>query len=271
MKKILLPLIVFLFISVIMMAQETTSRNHPYSTKSKHGILSISWGYNLDWYSKSDIHFKDKRNGLYDFVIEDAIAKDRPGLSQIFYSDLAIPQYAFRIGYLTGKNRDWGFEINYDHSKYVVVDGQTVHIKGNYFGEYLDNDTIVGKPFLAFEHTNGANFFMFMAMKRQTLLHDKKQNHWLSAIGRIGGGFVFPRTDATINGNRRDDQFHIAGYIAGVDIGVRYDFYKYFFLENEVKGSFVNYTSALLPYAGRANHHFWAFEYILTFGVNVNL
>jgi hypothetical protein len=141
-------------------------------------------------------------------------------------------------------------------------------MKGKFFGRELDTTIIVGKPFLAFEHTNGANFAMFMAMKRKDVLHSANGNHWLSLIGRAGGGFVFPRTDCTINGLRRDDQFHVAGYIIGVDAGLRYDFHHRIFFENEAKGSFVNYTSALLPYQGRAHHHFWAFEYIFTLGYN---
>ena len=250
-------------------AQDAATLSSPYKFNTAKYNWYFSWGYNLDWYSKSDIHFSDtRRNGNYDFVIENAKAEDRPGIRDVFSTNISIPQYSFRIGFFGGAKRDWGFEFNYDHAKYVVSNGQTVRFRGKYFGKEYDQDTIVGKPFLAFEHTNGANFAMFMATKRKDIFHTANGNHWLSLIGRAGGGFVFPRTDCTINDMRRDDQFHVAGYIIGLDGGLRYDFHHRIFFENEAKFSFVNYTSALLPYQGRARHHFWAFEYIFTLGYN---
>ncbi|MFN5346049.1 MAG: hypothetical protein ACK44N_03100 [Bacteroidota bacterium] len=265
----LIALIIALFSFNYLFAQDAVTPSSPYKFNTAKYNWYFSWGYNLDWYTKSDIHFSDsRRNGYYDFVIEDAKAEDRPGIRDVFSTDLAIPQYSFRIGFFGGAKRDWGFEFNYDHAKYVVQDGQSVRFKGKYFGKQYDTDTIIGKPFLAFEHTNGANFAMFMATKRMDVMHSKNGNHWLSLIGRVGGGFVFPRTDCTINNLRRDDQFHVAGYLVGVDAGLRYDFHHRIFFENEAKWSFVNYTSALLPYQGRARHHFWAFEYIFTLGYN---
>ena len=254
--------------------QEATTSSGPYKFKTAKYNWYFSWGYNLDWYTKSDIHFSDsRREGNYDFVIKDAKAEDRPGIRDVFSTDLAIPQYSFRIGFFGGAKRDWGFEFNYDHAKYVVTNGQTVNMKGKFFGREVDTNIVVGpdedgNTTLSFEHTNGANFAMFMATKRKDLLHSKNGNHWLSLIGRAGGGFVFPKTDCTINNVRRDDQFHVAGYIIGIDGGLRYDFHHRIFFENEAKWSFVNYTSALLPYQGRARHHFWAFEYIFTLGYN---
>ena len=125
-------------------AQEEVKSESPYKFKRAKYNWYLSWGYNLDWYSKSDIHFSDsRRNGYYDFVIEDAKAEDRPGLKNLLTTDLAIPQYAFRIGFFGGANRDWGFEFNYDHAKYVVTPGQTVHVKGKYFGQQLDNNVVI--------------------------------------------------------------------------------------------------------------------------------
>ena len=59
------------------------------------------------------------------------------------------------------KKKDIGIELNYDHSKYVVIDYQTVRIKGQITGEYIDKDTILDpNTLLHFEHTDGANFIM---------------------------------------------------------------------------------------------------------------
>jgi len=245
--------------------------NCPTNAKLNHGTLYFSFGYNRDWFSRSDIRFKDDGQGKYDFVAYNLEAADRPGFDQILTSNISIPQYSFRIGYFFNNKHDLGIEINYDHAKYVVKDQQRFRIKGIVNGSYMDADTTIGKPFLAFEHTNGANFASLFLVKRFSLLHDKSTNHWLSLLAKAGGGFVYPRTDATLFGVRRDEKFHVAGYLAGVDLGLRYDFFHHFFIENEIKYSFVHYTNALLPFGGTANHHFYAFEYILTVGASVNL
>ena len=90
--------------------------------------------------------------------------------------------------------------------------------------------------------------------------------HWLSGIIKPGIGFVFPRTDVTIFGNRRNDTYHVAGYVIGLDMGLRYDLFRHFFIETSGKMSFANYNKVYLPGDGRAKQKFAAFEYILTIG-----
>ena len=174
MKRIsLLSLFFALLFSSNLSAQDAVVPSSPYKFKTAKYNWYFSWGYNLDWYTKSDIHFSDsRRGGNYDFVIKDAKAEDRPGIKDVFTTDLAIPQYSFRIGFFGGAKRDWGFEFNYDHAKYVMTNGQTVNMKGKFFGREVDTNFVVGpdkdgKTILAFEHTNGANFAMFMATKRK--------------------------------------------------------------------------------------------------------
>ena len=247
----------------------------PASLKSK--TVYFSWGYNKDWFSKSDLHFSD--NGApdpgnksditsYDFTIYDATARDRPGFKEILKTDLTIPQYVYRLGYFF--NEKMGIEINFDHVKYVMNDFQTLRVKGTINGQYIDQDTTISPhDFLRFEHTNGANFLMFNLMRREQLLHSKNNKHKLSAIAKVGAGVVIPKTDVTLFGKRVDNRFHIAGYCAGVEAGLRYEAYKYIFLEYTGKGVFANYTKVLTVGSGKANHHFWTFENILALGLQV--
>jgi hypothetical protein len=51
--------------------------------KRNHSWYSAG-GYNLDWYSRSDIHFKNTEGPHYDFTLHNLNAKDRPGLKRIF-------------------------------------------------------------------------------------------------------------------------------------------------------------------------------------------
>lgn len=249
----------------------------PSMSKKGKGSFYFSWGYNRDWYSKSDLHFKNTSGDYnattgnydsYDFTIYDVKAKDRPGFRDILRTDLTIPQYVYRLGYYFNNKRDLGIEINFDHAKYVMVGWQTLRVKGTIHGQQIDKDTLVSPDsFLHFEHSDGANFLMLNAMKRQRLLVSKNKKLWLSGVIKAGAGAVIPRTDVTLFGQRLNNRFHVAGYIAGVETGIRIDAYKHFFLEYTAKGAYANYMNVLVIGAGKAHHHFWVFENILTLGL----
>jgi hypothetical protein len=248
----------------------------PQRIKTGKGTFYFSWGYNRDWYSKSDMHFKNtsneynavtQQNDYYDFTLYDVKATDRPGFDNLLTTPLTIPQYSYRLGYFFNNKKDFGIEINFDHSKYMVTDYQTVRLKGNIRGKYYDNDTVLDpNTFLHFQHTNGANFMMLNFVKRQSLLVSKKQKHWLSAVVKLGGGIVIPRTFVTMWGQQSNNYWNIAGYCAGAEVGLRYDFFKYIYLEYTAKEIFAHYKNTLLIGSGRANHHFFAFENILVLG-----
>lgn len=281
MKKYLLILFIAIGVYDNVSAQDSIKLcDCPAQSKLGKGTFYFMWGYNRDWFSKSDIHFKNTSGDYnattgnydsYDFTLYDVKAKDRPGLKDILRTDLTIPQYNYRLGYYFNDKYDLGVEINFDHTKYVMIGSQNLHLKGTIRGKHYDQDTIVGNDFLQFEHSDGANFLLFNIVKRQRLLVSKNKMHWLSGIIKFGPGMVIPRTDVTLFGQRLNNRFHIAGYMAGLETGLRYDFFKHFFMEYTAKGSWSNYVNVLVIGAGKANHHFFTFENILLLGVQFPL
>lgn len=247
-------------------SQEIERCNCPQQSRVGKGTFYFSWGYNKDYFSKSDLHFKDAGAGNYDFTLYDIKAKDRPGFRNIFGTTLAVPQYVYRLGYYFNNKKDLGIEINFDHTKYVMLNNQTARLKGSIGGTYYDVDTLISEDFLKFEHTNGANFLMVNLLKRQNLLVSANKKHWLGAVIKPGAGIVIPKTDVTIFKNHLDNKFHVAGYIVGVEAGLRYDLFKYAFVEFTGKGSFANYTDVLVIGDGKAHHYFFTAEVILTAG-----
>jgi len=272
-------LLFFLFYITIIKAQEVC--NCPLQSKSGKGTFYFSWGYNKDWHSKSDIHFKNTTGeynpvtgnyDYYDFTIYDVKAKDRPDFKNIFRADISIPQYGYRLGYYFNNKKDLGIEINFDHVKYIMNRYQTAHVKGNIMGKEIDTDTLIDpNTFLHFEHSDGANFLMFNIMKRKPLLVSKNKMHWLSGIVKAGAGIVIPRTYVIILGESLNTDFHIAGWVTGVETGLRYDLFKYAFFEYTIKGTYADFRDVLLINSGRARHHFWTAENILVFGLQFPL
>lgn len=231
------------------------------------GTFYFSWGYNVSWYSKSDISFFNDGSDHYDFTVYGLRARDRRSdYEHFFQQQLSIPQYVYRLGYYLNNKRDLGFEINFDHTKYVMIDNQPAHLTGTIRGVQYDLDTIIGPGLLKFEHTDGANFMMLNIMKRQYLLSSADKNHLLSAVGKAGAGIVIPRTDVWLFGVELNNKFHVAGYVTGIELGLRYDLFKYFHIAPSVKGVFANYLNVLTVGTGKARHHFWAFETIGTAG-----
>lgn len=280
MKKFISLGIVLAGMSLSVFSQEKEKKeicDCPSQSKVGKGTLYLAWGYNRDWYSKSDIHIKNLSGELntttgnydyYDFTIHDATARDRSGFKEMLHTDLSIPQYNYRLGYFFNGKHDMGIELNFDHAKYIMRDWQTLHVSGQIFGEAIDKDTLINPgTFLHFEHSDGANFLMLNIMKRQRLFVSKNKKIWLSGIVKAGAGPVIPRTQVTLFGQDLNNCFHIAGWCAGVEAGLRFDLFKYIYLEYTGKGLYADYRNVLVLGSGRAHHHFWAAENILVLGL----
>ena len=250
-------------------AQSSTDTLH-----SRKGRFYLLWGYNRDWYARSNIHFKNNGDpgelnnfGVYDFTLYHLRAHDRPDFDKLGdVINFTIPQYNFRIGYALN---EWsGFELNYDHAKYIVDDGQVAHIKGSIFGQQMDKDTLLDQPYFHFEHSDGANFWMISYVRKRKLVVNGCKKCDLSLFVKSGMGPVIPRTDVTIFSNRINNRFHVAGMCAGLEGGLHAEFFKHLTLEFSGKGVVADYMDCLVQGHGhgQASHFLEAFEAVLVAG-----
>ncbi len=234
--------------------------------------LYLQWGYNTEWYTRSNIHFNTMVDGvLHKFTIIKARAKDRDGLSSLYKKTLqiSIPQYNYRVGFYLNPNHSRAIEINYDHAKYIVTDYRTVHIRGMIGQRYYDQDTIFFFNQVHFEHTNGANFYQVNYV-HQLPLKKHQGKTFISAVWKAGAGILIPKTDVTLSGKRVDNRFKVSGYCLGIEGGARLFLSKRFFLEATGKAGFANYTNALGLGNGRVNHSFGYLEMIGTIGYEIH-
>lgn len=267
--------VVLSFISFVSFAQNDSVK----SVVKKKGSFYFTWGYTRAYYSKSTIHFSDHSGKIrenntgkptdYDFTIYNATASDRPDFDKIpDVINITVPQFIAHMGYYFNNKQDIGIEINYDHAKYVVDDYQRVRIKGQFNGNYVDKDTTLDpKSLLHFEHTDGANFWMVNFLKRWTLYNPGKKFH-LGWVAKVGPGLVYPRTDVTLFGERLNNNWHIAGWIVGVETGVRAEFLKYGVFEFTAKGTYADYRKCLVLGKGNgtAKHSFFCGQLSATIG-----
>lgn len=213
---LLVFLSVFCFTSVIAQKWEKDEQS---------GKAYFGWGYKRAWYSKSSIHFVNNsaesinvtsKANHYDFTVHNVSAHDRSDFDRIKdVINITIPQFVFRVGY--SFNSKWAFEINYDHAKYVVDDFQKVRVTGRFNDTWVNQDTILDPVnFLHFEHTDWANFWLFNAVRKWNVfkLKDKLDLTWML---KPGAGFVMPRTDVTLFGQRLNNSWKVAGWIVGLE------------------------------------------------------
>lgn len=248
--------------------------------KKKKGTFYILWGYNRDWYAKSNIKFKNNGDpnlksakGDYDFTLYDVAASDRPDFDKIKdVKNITIPQFNFRIGYYFNDKKNQGFELNYDHAKYVVRDWQVVRIKGTVFGKYYDQDTLLDPNDFQFEHTDGANFWLFNYMKRINLFCSKNKRNNIGLIFKPGIGFVYPRTYVKLFGNALNNRWHISGLCAGIETGIRAELMKHLTIELTGKVVYADYFAIITQGKGngQAKQKIWALEAILNLGYSFN-
>lgn len=232
------------------------------------------WGYNREAYTTSTLHFKHNGTGVneygsYDFVVKDVKAHDRPDFDQLGdVINITIPQYNLRLGLWMNNKNDEGFELSYDHAKYVVTNYQTARFTGNINGTYVDKDSILDPNYFHFEHTDGANFWMINYMKRSKIFYSKDKNFKLSYVVKPGAGVVIPRTDVTLFGKRLNNDFKVAGVCAGFETAIHVEVYKHFIIEFSGKAGYANYLNAfcLGKGLGKVNHQFGFVEGILCVG-----
>jgi hypothetical protein len=246
------------------------------SLKVKQRKFYFTWGYTKSVYSKSTIHLRNHsgqynpvtdRYDNYDFTIYNATAHDRPDYDKIRdVVNITIPQFVGRLGYQL--NDKWGVEINYDHTKYVVDDYQKLHVKGEINNNWIDQDTLLDPDsFLHFEHTDGANFWMINAVRRWTLYQPGK-NFRTSWVLKPGAGVVIPRTEVWLFGQKLNNNWKLAGWIVGVETGLRVEFLKRGIFEFVTKGTYADYVNAFILGRGhgRASHHFFTGQLTATLG-----
>jgi hypothetical protein len=84
----------------------------------------------------------------------------------------------------------------------------------------------------------------------------------------MGAGVLYPRTNTTLMGMQRHDEFHISGYGVSAKAALNLTFFKHFFIQGELKGGYIEMNDIRTTYEGidRASQHFMFLQRIITVG-----
>lgn len=223
----------------------------------------FSWGYNKEWYADNNIRVSQP-SLQNNYTFQKVKGVDKPGWNTgIFNKDLTIPQYNYRLGYRI--NEKWNAELNFDHTKYQVPD-QTLHISGTYLGKNIDSTFLRADSNLTYQLNNGANFFLFNAVRRINLFNTDSSKINVTILLKGGIGFVYPHVENTIMGHKNNPGFQFAGFDTGAEASLQITFFKYIYLEYANKVVYARYRNLQL-YEGTAKHNIACYEMILSLGL----
>jgi hypothetical protein len=279
-------------------AQNDSIKKERYTAHNK-GKFTLAWGGNREKFSHSDIHFVGDD---YNFVVQNAIAHDKPKGWQIDYitpGAMTTPQTNFKLGYfITDK---YSISIGEDHMKYVMTQNQTANVtgvinlpadqSGSYYnggynntpvdmsqngakeGGFEKGTTQTGIPaFLMFEHTDGLNYVNAEVARQDDIsswFGIKNTDKFQVNINEgFGIGLLYPKTNTTLMGKERHDDFHVSGYGTSLKAGINLTFFKYFTIEGDLKGGYINMPDirTTTSNADHASQEFFFAETIIYFG-----
>ena len=248
MKFSISPIIFIIALFVFQNTQAQEDIKKEKFTSHNKGKFFFFWGGNRESFSKSDITFKGEN---YDFTLNNVAADDKPKGWHIDYvnpSRMTIPQTNFRMGYFISDK--YNISIGVDHMKYVLRQNVAADFTGYYpnqgtFGETLpDNQVLLTEDFLTFEHTDGLNYihteFSRMDDFSNVLKIKNTDKIQINLTEGIGAGIMLPKTNTKLIGKERHDNFHISGFGVSAKVGINITFFKYFFIQSELKAGFIN-------------------------------
>ena len=194
---------------------------------------------------------------------------------------MTVPQTNVRIGYFISNH--YNISLGLDHMKYVLRQNQISNIsgfinlpdtdKGSVFNDdYVDDNISLTKDFIIFEHTDGLNYINTEIARVDDISNlfniQNTDIFQINLTEGISGGILLPKTNSTLLSKERNDDFHISGYGLSAKAGLNLTFCKYFFIEGNVKGGYINMNDIRTTQFSedRASQSFFFLERIIVLG-----
>ncbi len=232
-------------------AQSTYKRRKPKNAYAE-GTLDFAWGYNRSGYSSSTIRFVGDN---YDFRLKGVRAQDNQiPFSGKYFNPMkfTVPQYNVRLGY-NFKNF-WNLSFGFDHMKYVIEDGQEVEIAGfvNAGADPLWSGTFgngqerqLNASHFQYQNTDGLNYVRLQLSRNLAPFEFARDGNFsINWLYGVSAGALISFTDFTFEGYRTERVNSLSGYGLSIHTGLRFIFFKHFFLQTNLAGGVMHQVKA---------------------------
>jgi hypothetical protein len=236
----------------------------------RKGEFYFSWGYNKEYYTQTNVSISQPALNN-NFTFKNTQLVDHPGWDEALLTKaISIPQYNYRIGYFLDKDKGIAIEINFDHTKALFKDNQTVHMVGTYNGRPVDSSFVFSKTGTGTSQNyyylnNGANFLLFNIVKRKKFENISNSFIDIDGLAKVGIGPLIPHVENCLFGQKNNQLFQFGGWNTGVEYALRSTFKKSLYLEFAGKLDYAYYYN-LDVYQGKAKQGFGTLEFILNLG-----
>jgi hypothetical protein len=244
---------------------EVTQAPQP-RTNSKAGKREffVSWGYNGNQFTKSDLHIRQPALGN-DLTLIGVQARDSKTWTELFSHSLFVPQYNLRLGVFF--NERWGLELALDHIKWIVRQDQQVRIVGTLNGAAIDSQITLTPDVLRYQLNNGSNPVFVNLIRRMRLARDPGRTGHVALMAKIGGGFAMPHTENVVFGQPNEKGFQFFhGWDLDAGAAGRIHIYRPLYFEVEQKLVYARYFGVKVD-RGTARHSIKASEFTFNLGL----
>lgn len=194
---------------------------------------------------------------------------------------MTIPQTNAKVGYFISNKYNIVFGV--DHMKYVMKEDLFKNVsgyvdlpaeeEGSIFNQEFTGDSyFVSEDFLQFEHTNGLNY-VYLELNRfddisSILKINNTDKFQINITEGFGAGILYPKTNTSLLQKDRYDEFHLAGYGVSLNVGLNLTFFKYFFIETDLRGGFINMPNIRTTSNSKesASQHFFYLQRVISVG-----
>ena len=240
------------------------------------GAIFVHWGYNRNFYSKSDINFA---GAGYNFTLHGCQAEDRPEKFSFdtYIKNLTVPQFNFRIGYVY--KHHWAISLGYDHMKYVLKDNLPYTLSGqidsgldevtNWSGSYVYEPVTTQEETFHYENTNGLNYIHAQVTRIDQWIREKKSGWFgFSSLLGFGAGTILSISDFTFAGQKSMQTTSMSGFGASGHVDLRFEFFKHFYIQADYKIGYINMPNikTSLSTVDSASQSFYFFQNNLLIG-----
>ncbi len=249
---------------------------------ARHGIFRFfqegewyfSWGASRQTWSPTNIHISQPSLGN-SFAIYGVRGVDDGTWTSLFGG-----QYNVRFGRFIDEARTLAVELNFDHTKYATVIGQSARVAGTINGKPTDSTVRLDEQFLTYKMHNGANHIMVNLVKRVPLIGQPNESWSVAAIGKFGFGIMLPHSENIVMGKSNDvgnkefgnlfgtkrGWWQLDGWTTGIEVGFRFGLTKHLYLELTDKVAYASFSD-IPVFQGTARNNIWMNEVVLSLGV----
>lgn len=198
------------------------------------GTFFAQVGYNRSAYTKPNVQFK---SNLYEYTLQNVSIKDNEeskSMGQFFSS--SSPQINVKLGYYIG-NR-WAITAGYNRYNTFFENNQPVGLEGTfspgsnpiYSGGVNENINLSRDQYNLYQR-QGMNYFAIGLQRNDYLYSSRNDKFGIQTVIGVKFGGLFTKIDYTYEGKTNKAVTSFSGIGASLDVGLKFDFFRYLFLQ----------------------------------------